>query len=320
MVPRKVAVLVLLGVGGASGCKGDSPAQPTVAVSSSALAASSSGAHTKGQDAALPKQSLSTGEMETVALLRKLDELRANAFDLQVLVPPEPQDVVVQPGETEFAVSERKKQHAQDVRVYQAALRTMEHQWTGYLKHFSPSWETLIPDDAESAKKPTALDAAARGAGKVPKSASCRVLDVGGKCEKVCMKRWSDAGLQRVPPARCVAVDEMRREGGFRADESTAYWSQTCTAKFVCAADAPLTVAKPGLKYSASGCVINFSKSYTGAAAEADAATFHSRIAGVKPGSDVSFPKVRSWKFNRQEPPTWWAEASPDDGWPATSP
>lgn len=263
---------------------------------------------------------LSEDQSGTVSMIRSLDQLRLDAFEFAVALPSKPAEFTTQPGETAFAASERRQKHEQDLRAYNAALTKTARDVDAYVKSFERSWGRLSTDDALPAKKMTALDKAVRTGGSVRANAGCRVVEVVGSCDRVCMQFSDDSGLGQVGKNVCEWLDRNGR-GQYEGMERLApYWAHSCEAQFVCSTGSPIGSQTAGLKYEAVAYVVEFNKRYQGKTAEADAAVFRDKIGAVKPGDNASFPKVRSWRFSRAKPQTWYAEANADDGWPTTTP
>lgn len=253
----------------------------------------------------------------TADWLRTLDTVRAQAFQPGLQIPERPAEPVADPGTTAFAASEGQKAYEAALRDYKRQAHLFDSKLNAYMKTFQRDWEVV---SLRQASTRSMLDQAVNADGGAPSDAYCKVKSVEGRCEKVCMKLWSDIGLERVPAARCRAVESMDGRPAVKqsADPNSAYWAQYCHADFTCAVSPSISLAASMLAYDADAFHIKFEKTYDSADAEKIASeTFQPAIGRIKPGAEVRFPQVQRWRFVRSKEGSWWeGDVRPDDGFP----
>ena len=185
------------------------------------------------QPAAAAPAAGSGKEVATVAVLRRLDKLRSENFNPGIELPRQPEPSPTDPNVTAFAASEATKAYESQTKQYEKQMVGVRRALDKYVKEFERDWGQTngpmlvgIDNQKQAAKKKSLLTTAIEASGGMPAQATCFVLGIEGRCEQVCMRFYTDIGLQQVALRAC----EISERQGFAPGTGVPYRAQACSA------------------------------------------------------------------------------------------
>ncbi|MBZ0236373.1 MAG: hypothetical protein K8M05_28855 [Deltaproteobacteria bacterium] len=236
---------------------------------------------------------------DTLAMLRSFDAMRTAAFNPGVQVPKEPLAPEFPPDATDFVKGPAMRDHERALAKYRSDVRDASRKLEAYRKIFERAWGGFDEKDRQSK---LSVEAATKGLGTGP--VACLVADIGGECTGWCTSSW----LEKPIGGSLREVTKRTRSTRRECDGS---WVYECKAQFSCKAEPPTENATTGITYSSAAYTVRLEQRWA-KEVPAEQQLFEEKTRGFKAGDVISFPKVLSWKLDKQ----WVSVADVASGYP----